>query len=69
MIFLNSRSLSCRKLVAAALLAASLLSIVARAGDSPNHAAVLSHLSAVITWYRDLTAKGPSVEIPSDAIF
>jgi small-conductance mechanosensitive channel len=69
MIFMSSRLLSCRKLVAAALLAGPLLSIAVRAGDSPNHAAVLSHLSAVITWYRDLTTKGPNVEIPSDAIF
>jgi len=58
-----------RKLVSVALLAASLLSIAARAGDAPNRNAVLSHLSAVITWYRDSTAKGPSIEIPSDAIF
>ena len=60
---------SCRKLVTGALLAASLLSIAARAGDGNNRSAVLSHLSAVITWYRDSTTKGPSVEIPSDAIF
>ena len=60
---------SCRKLVTGALLAASLLSIAARAGDGNNRSAILSHLSAVITWYRDSTTKGPSVEIPSDAIF
>jgi small-conductance mechanosensitive channel len=58
-----------RTLVATALLAASLLSIGARAGDAPNRNAVLDHLSAVITWYRDATTKGPSIEIPSDAIF
>jgi len=58
-----------RTLVATALLAASLLSIAARAGDAPNRNAVLAHLSAVITWYRDATTKGPSIEIPSDAIF
>jgi hypothetical protein len=69
MIFSNCRLGSRRKLVAAALLAASLLSIAVRAGDAPNRTAVLSHLSAVITWYRDSTAKGPSIEIPSDAIF
>jgi hypothetical protein len=67
MIFPNSRSR--RKLVASAALAASMLSIAVRAGDAPNRTAVLSHLSAVITWYRDSTAKGPSIEIPSDAIF
>ena len=67
MILPNSHS--CRKLVAATLLAASLLSIAARAGDGNNRSAVLSHLSAVITWYRDSTTKGPSVDIPSDAIF
>jgi small-conductance mechanosensitive channel len=60
---------SCRKLVTGALLAASLLSIASRAGDGNNRGAVLSHLSAVITWYRDSTTKGPSIEIPSDAIF
>jgi small-conductance mechanosensitive channel len=67
MIFSNSRFR--RKLVASAALAASMLSIAVRAGDAPNRTAVLSHLSAVITWYRDSTAKGPSIEIPSDAIF
>src|ERR1700722_738432 len=60
---------SCRKLVTGALLAVSLLSIAARAGDGNDRSAVLSHLSAVITWYRDSTTKGPSIEIPSDAIF
>ncbi len=67
MILPNSHS--CRKLVTGTLLAASLLSIAARAGDGNNRSAVLSHLSAVITWYRDSTTKGPSVDIPSDAIF
>jgi small-conductance mechanosensitive channel len=66
MILLNPHSR--RKLVTVVLLAASLLSI-ARAADVPNRTAVLSHLSAVITWYRDSTTKGPSIEIPSDAIF
>src|ERR1700677_4533202 len=67
MILPNSHS--CRKLVTVVLLAASLLSMVARAGDGPNRAAVLSHLSAVITWYRNSTTKGPNIEVPSDAIF
>jgi small-conductance mechanosensitive channel len=62
-------SYSCRKLVTAALLAATLLSVAARAGDGNSRSDVLGHLSAVITWYRDSTTKGPSVEIPSDAIF
>jgi small-conductance mechanosensitive channel len=72
MIFLKFRWGSRRKLLPAVLLAASLFSLGARAGDAPNtltRAAVLGHLNAVITWYRDATTKGPSIEIPSDAIF
>jgi small-conductance mechanosensitive channel len=41
----------------------------ARADSSPDRNAILDHLNAVISWYRDATANGQPGELPSDAIF
>jgi small-conductance mechanosensitive channel len=39
------------------------------AGDQPDRNAVVGHLNAIISWYRDASANMQPGELPSDAIF
>src|ERR1700691_2785094 len=43
--------------------------IGAAAQYQPDRNAVLGHLNAIISWYRDATSNVPPGELPSDAIF
>jgi small-conductance mechanosensitive channel len=52
-----------------ALAAVCLGAAVSRADDQADRSAVLNHLNAVISWYREATAAAQPGELPSDAIF
>jgi small-conductance mechanosensitive channel len=61
-----------RKIVAAALLclATFLIGSAGKGASSPvDRDAILSHLNAIISWYRDSGSKIQSVGLPSDAIY
>jgi len=59
-----------------AIIAAVLLSVLAffaisagKAAPAIDRDAILSHLNAIISWYRDSSSKVQSVGLPSDAIY
>jgi hypothetical protein len=61
-----------RKMIAAALLclAAFLIGSAGKGASSPvDRDAILNHLNAIISWYRDSGSKIQSVGLPSDAIY
>ena len=67
-----SRSLLHCLIAAAGIALLALGAHALRAQDSPaslDRDAILHHLNAVITWYRDSTTKIKSVGLPSDAIY
>jgi small-conductance mechanosensitive channel len=69
---LTSVSKRRQKIIAAALLcpAAFLIGSVGKGAPSPvDRDAILSHLNAIISWYRDSGSKIQSVGLPSDAIY
>jgi small-conductance mechanosensitive channel len=66
----RNRSLLPRRIFFAVLfVSASFTAIGAAAQYQPDRNAVLGHLNAIISWYRDATANVQAGEVPSDAIF
>jgi small-conductance mechanosensitive channel len=51
------------------LVALGLASVATSGDDPPDRNAVLGHLNAIISWYREASANAPPGEMPSDAIF
>jgi small-conductance mechanosensitive channel len=68
----RSRKSAPRYLIGAAVIAVLGLSVPTLTGQADaqlDRDAILHHLNAVITWYRDATTKIKSVGLPSDAIY
>jgi hypothetical protein len=68
----RSRKSAPRYLIGAAVIAVLGLSVPTLTGQADaqlDRDAILHHLNAVITWYRDATTRIKSVVLPSDAIY
>jgi len=66
---LNRGRVSCKILLSLAIAVVCLASTVSYAQNQPDRNAVLNHLNAIISWYREATANVQPGELPSDAIF
>jgi Mechanosensitive ion channel len=67
--YLNHTRVAYRRFLLVVVAAACLTSSVTHADNQPDRNAVLSHLNAIISWYRDASANVQPGELPSDAIF
>lgn len=66
------RSISKRLCIWFVVLVAGAFALTGLEAQGPgqlDRQAILNHLNAVITWYRDCTSKVPAVGLPSDAIY
>jgi len=52
-----------------ALIVSCLWPLAAQNQPPPNDDAIIAHLGAVITWYRDITTKAKGTGLPSDTIY
>ncbi len=69
---MRRRVFACQSVVLAFVLAAACFTGIIFAADDQKQTdrnAVLNHLNAIITWYRDAAANVAPGELPSDAIF
>jgi small-conductance mechanosensitive channel len=65
----NRTRVTYRRFLIVILAATCLAGVASRADDQPDRNALLGHLNAIISWYRDATANVQPGELPSDAIF
>jgi small-conductance mechanosensitive channel len=66
---LNRGRVTCKILLCLAIACACLATEVSHAQSQPDRKAILNHLNAIISWYRDATTNVQPGELPSDAIF